>query len=104
VLFQWEDNKPSPPSGQTGGSTDLLFSYPAFDQLHRQNTVLSSIFAWVPLGFDPQNTTVGINGQSALANGMMVTGEYFFGLGVSPILGRNISEGFKSCPGQSFTT
>ncbi|HXT85661.1 MAG TPA: ABC transporter permease [Verrucomicrobiae bacterium] len=92
VLFEWNPDKPHPPSSQTGNDGDLSFSYPAFNELHRGNASLSSIFAWVPLGFDPQNTTVGIDGEPTLANGMMVTGEYFSGLGVLPILGRAIIE------------
>ena len=92
VLFKWDPSKPHPPSSQTGGNGNLSFSYPAFDALHRENSALASIFAWVPLGFDPQNTTVGISGLPTLANGMMVTGEYFSGLGVSPILGRTLTE------------
>ena len=91
VLFKWDTKLPHPSTSQTGADQDLSFSYPAFDELRRGNTTLSSVFAWVPLGFDPQNTTVGINGEPTLANGMMVTGEYFSGLGVEPILGRTIN-------------
>jgi predicted permease len=92
VLFQWDDNKWPPQFGQTGGDSQYSFSYPAFEDFRTDSTVLSSVFAWVPLGFNDQNTTVAINGQPTLANGQMVTGEYFFGLGVTPLLGRGITE------------
>jgi len=92
VLFQWDDNKWPPSFGQTGNDSKFSFSYPAFDEFRKQNKELSSVFAWVPLGFNNQNTTVGINGEPTLANGMMVTGEYFSGLGVTPPIGRGITE------------
>ena len=92
VLFQWDDNKWPPQFGQTGNDSKFSFSYPAFDEFRKQNKELSSVFAWVPLGFNDQNTTVGINGEPTLANGMMVTGEYFSGLGVTPLIGRGITE------------
>jgi predicted permease len=92
VLFQWDDNKWAPQFGQTGWDSKYSFSYPAFQEFRAQTNILSSTFAWVPLGFNDQNMTVGINGQPTLANGQMVTGEYFSGLGVSPLLGRGITE------------
>jgi predicted permease len=92
VLFQWDDNKWPPNFSQTGWDSKYSFSYPTFRQFRAQSTVLSSAFAWVPLGFNDQNTTVGINGEPTLASGEMVTGEYFSGLGVTPLLGRGITE------------
>ncbi len=93
VLFQWDDNKKWPPKwGQTGWESKFSFSYPAFEEFQNETKVLSSTFAWVPLGFNAQNTTVGINGEATLADGMMVTGGYFSGLGVTPLLGRGITE------------
>src|SRR5438046_2174234 len=52
----------------------------------------SSVFAFVPLGFSEQNVTVSLNGEPTLAYGEMVAGEYFSGLGVTPLLGRTITE------------
>lgn len=92
VLFQWDDDKWPPKFGQTGNDSKYSFSYPAFDEFRRDNKVLSSVFAFVPLGFSDDNTTVGINGEPTLANGMMVTGDYFSGLGVNPLLGRGITD------------
>jgi predicted permease len=92
VLFQWDDNKYPPMFDMTGWSTTYAFSYPAFDAFRAEKTTLSGIFAFVPLGYNDQNTTVGINGEPTLANGMMVTGQYFSTLGVTPLLGRGITD------------
>jgi predicted permease len=93
LLFTWDADRKWPPNfGQTGNDAHYSFSYPAFDEFRRENQVLSSVFAWVPLGFTPQNTTVTVKAQPTLANGMMVTGDYFSGLGVTPLLGRAITE------------
>ena len=92
VLFQWDDNKWAPQFGQTGWDSKYSFSYPTFEDLRTQSDTLSSAFAWVPLGFNDENITVGINGEPTLANGQMVTGQYFSGLGVVPLLGRGITE------------
>jgi predicted permease len=92
VLLSWDTNKWPGHFGQTGGDSKLSFSYPAFEEFQAQNQVLSSVFAFVPLGFTPQNTTVSVNGVPTLANGMMVTGNYFSGLGVTPLLGRAITD------------
>ena len=92
VLLSWDTNKWPGNFGQTGGDSSLSFSYPAFDEFSQQNHVLSDVFAFVPLGFTPQNTTVSFNGEPTLANGMMVTGNFFSGLGVTPLLGRAISD------------
>ncbi|MDE3136803.1 MAG: ABC transporter permease, partial [Acidobacteriota bacterium] len=93
VLFTWNAERKWPPNfSQTGAESRFSFSYPAFKEFRDQNQVLSSVFAFVPMGFTPQNTTVGIDGHPTLANGMMVTGEFFSGLGMTPLLGRGITQ------------
>ena len=92
VLLRWDTNKWPPHASQTGSGSEFSFSYPAFEEFRDQSQVLSSTFAFVPLGFSAQNTTVNVNGEATLANGVMVTGNYFSGLGVAPILGRAIAE------------
>jgi len=91
VLLQWRGPWP-PHSSQTGDGESLSFSYPAFEGFRRENKVLSSVFAFVPLGFSDENTTVTIHGEPRLANGWMVTGDFFAGLGVKPVLGRLLTE------------
>jgi hypothetical protein len=92
VLFQWDDNKWPPQFDQTGWDSKYSFSYRAFEQFRAQTKAFSAVFAWVPLGFNDQNTTVEISRQPAVADGQMVTGEYFSGLSAVPLLGRTTSE------------
>jgi predicted permease len=92
VLLTWDDDKWPPHFGQTGWDSRYSFSYPAFGDFRARKDALSSVFAWVPLGFNPQNTTVGINGEPTLADGHMVSGEFFSGLGAEPLLGRLLTE------------
>src|SRR5882724_9232236 len=92
VLFQWESGKWPPHFSMTGWQSDFSFSYEEFKEFSAQQNVMSSVFAFVPLGSNDQNTTVGINGEPTLADGAMVTGQYFSGLGVTPLLGRGITD------------
>jgi len=92
VLFQWESDKWPPHFSMTGWKSGFSFSYEEFKEFSAQKNVMSSVFAFAPLGFNEQNTTVGINGEPTLADGAMVTGQYFSGLGVTPLLGRGITD------------
>jgi macrolide transport system ATP-binding/permease protein len=92
VLFQWDSDQWPPQFSMTGWRANFSFSYPAFEQFRAQNKSLSSVFAFAPLGVTDGNTTVEINGEPTPANGEMVTGEYFSGLGITPILGRRITD------------
>ncbi|HEV2422980.1 MAG TPA: ABC transporter permease [Candidatus Acidoferrales bacterium] len=92
VLFQWDGDTWPPMFNMTGWWSSYAFSYPAFDAFRGEKTTLSGVFAFVPLGSTDQNTTVGINGEPATADGMMVTGEYFSTLGVTSLLGRTLTE------------
>jgi predicted permease len=75
---------PKVPAGSSGCS----FSYPLFEQIRAQNKVFSGMFAFAGLG----RQNIIVNGQSGLAIGEMVSGDYFLALGVQPILGRAIAE------------
>src|SRR5947199_8904829 len=88
VLFQWESDKWPPHFSMTGWKSRFSFSYEEFRECSAQKNVISSVFALPPLGFNDQDTTVGINGEPTLADAVMVTGQYFSGLGVTPLLGR----------------
>ena len=101
VLLQWATTGPPPPPRpvlsslhgdmfptRTGGMTSTSFSYPAFQEFGARNHVFSSLF-----GFQSANTlNVIIHGHASLAFGEMVTGDYFSGLGVSPVAGRAITD------------
>ncbi|MGH9526444.1 MAG: ABC transporter permease, partial [Terriglobales bacterium] len=73
-----------------------VFSYPAFQRMRARATDFSSLFAFVPLGVTRQNTTVIAAGRPGLADGTMVTGQFFSGLGISPLLGRGLDAADES--------
>jgi predicted permease len=62
------------------------FSYPLFEELRRDASGFSSLFAFKSLA-----STALVNGQAEPVHLTLVSGEYFSGLGAPPILGRNIS-------------
>jgi predicted permease len=68
------------------------FSYPMFERFRDEHKIFSSVFGFAPLGFEEGNVAVGLHGQTGAATGTMVTEGYFSGLGVSPVLGRAITE------------
>jgi predicted permease len=92
VLFTWDDKKWPPKYAQTGNESRFSFSYPQYEMFRKESKTLSSVFAFAPLGASDENTAVTINGEATLANGMMVTGDYFSGVGVTPLLGRGITD------------
>ncbi|HTV54607.1 MAG TPA: ABC transporter permease [Terriglobia bacterium] len=63
-------------------------SYPTFEDIRAHNQVFSSLFGFVPLG----KPSMVIEGEASLAEGELVTGDYFSGLGVGPVLGRVITD------------
>ena len=64
-----------------------------FEQLRGGANSLSSVYAFVPLGFNNQSITVNLGGQPGVTGGEMVTGGYFPGLGVAAFVGHAITEG-----------
>ena len=74
----WDNN----PSGVTSSS----FSYPAFEQLQRDNRLLGDLFAFKDVG----RLNATINGDAMVLQGEMVSGNYFAELQVQPMLGRTI--------------
>lgn len=94
VEFNWAGEQP-PSFSQTGyGFEDRSpsFSWPQFELFLEQRKAFSSVFAFVPLGVQKENVQVAIGGSASMADGQMVSGEYFSGLGVAAILGRVISD------------
>ena len=95
VLLNWVCQKrPAAMAVQSGyvsndetGWSSPSFAYPSFEEFRAHNQSFSSVF-----GFDSlSRASVSIDGQASLAEGELVTSEYFSGLGVSPILGRAIT-------------
>jgi predicted permease len=77
---EWDDN----PSGIISSA----FSYPAFEQLRRDNRALGDIFAFKGAG----RLNATINGAAQVLQGEMVSGNYFSELQVQPMMGRAIQE------------
>ncbi len=67
-----------------GGCT---FSEPMFQQIRRHNDVFSSVMAFA----GPSQIDVSGNGPAVLAQGEMVSGNYFETLGVTAALGRSFN-------------
>ena len=72
------------------GDDQTSFAYAAYEALRERTQTLSGVIAFAPLGLNKQSLVVHAGGQSTVAGGEMVSGNYFSVLGVSPILGRTI--------------
>jgi macrolide transport system ATP-binding/permease protein len=68
------------------GVVSPIFPYPACELIESKGTMFSSVFAFRPA----ERLTLAINGQSDVARGEYVSGDYFRGLGVPPAAGRLI--------------
>ncbi|MEJ2701054.1 MAG: ABC transporter permease, partial [Sedimentisphaerales bacterium] len=76
----------SVPNGEQISNT---FTYPAFCEFRDRGANVATFFAYLGFNtFDPP--TVQIRGQAFTADGMMVSGNFFQGLGLKPLLGRTI--------------
>lgn len=95
VLLNWVSQKrPAAMAVQSGyiDSSDTRwnspsFAYPSFEEFRAHNQAFASVFGFTPIS----RANINIDGQASLAEGELVTGDYFSGLGVSPILGRVIA-------------
>jgi predicted permease len=97
VLFNWTTGPKSPlrtfsgslrPDPDTGVNTGTHFPYLIFEQLRAHNQTLSDIFASAQM----EQLNVSVAGQPEIAEGQLVSGGYFAGLGGPPLLGRTINE------------
>src|SRR5215475_13905096 len=70
----------------TGLTTSASFSYLSFERLRDHNQSLANVFAFTPLPL-----SVHANDQAEFVQGQLVSGGYYAGLGVQPLLGRTIS-------------
>jgi predicted permease len=96
VRFKWTMG-PRGVAGQTGATvkrdaaTGLRvgtpFSYPAFEQFRAEGRTLSDVFAFAP----SSRLNLNIDGQAEAATGQFVTGGFYAGLGVQPVVGRMIT-------------
>jgi predicted permease len=97
-LFKWTGDKNvavtsvwGDYSNASGGVTSSSFSYPAFEQLRRDNRVLQDLFAFKGVG--SLNVTIpnsAQGGEAQVLQAEMVSGNYFSELRVPAQLGRTI--------------
>jgi len=78
-----------PPRGTGTVDTNETMSYPVYDALRKQNSAISSLIAFVPLS--NSKVAVRIGSQAEEAEGDMVSGTFFSGLGVNLPLGRGFT-------------
>lgn len=81
----------NPPRGTGTIDSNGTFSYPVYDALRRQTRGLWPVMAYVPLS--GSKVAVRYGAQPEEAEGDMVSGTFFSGLGVNLPLGRGFSEG-----------
>ncbi len=80
----------NPPRGTGTIDSHDTFSYPVYDALRRQTSAFSSLIAYVPLS--GSKVAVRYGTQPEEAEGDMVSGTFFSGLGVNLPLGRGFTE------------
>jgi predicted permease len=73
-------------SGYRVGSYSM--GYPFYQQLADDRSNFAAVFGFAPLGAGRQNTTIVADGVASRVDGEMVTGDYFTGLGTTPLEGR----------------
>jgi predicted permease len=79
-----------PPDGvSTTGDDDKSFSYPVFEALRKEHAVFSDLMAYAPLAVDKVAVRIGEDPEEA--EGDMVSGNFFSGLGVSFARGRGFA-------------
>lgn len=70
--------------GRPGGRFNYSLPYPQFEQMRERTTTLDGLFAIYPFG----RVTIAKDGDSDIAQGVHVTGDYHAVLGLVPALGR----------------
>jgi predicted permease len=76
---------------------DYWFPYPAFQKFRDRNQAFSGVFAFASL----HDVDFEVNGQGAIAEGQIVSGDYFSTLGVNAVLGRIITPADTKAEGES---
>ncbi len=102
VLFEYRAGLPFRTSGMSGTSfvsddvsfrSDSLFRFEVYDRMRRAHdsapeSPLSDLFAFAPIS--EMNAVVGPTAE--VIDGQVVSGGYFRGLGLQPVLGRPLTE------------
>ena len=85
---------PQPGRNWSDGDRGAAWSYPMYKDLRDRNQVFSGLLARFAI-----QASVSGQGHTELANGELVTGNYFETLGVSPALGRVFNSQDETAPG-----
>jgi predicted permease len=102
VLFEWQAGRAFRTNGMSGtsnvpgppGTRGLsLFRYDVFEKMQQACAAtpaspLSDFFAFAPIS----EMTAVVGNQAEIINGQAVSGGYYAGLGVRPVLGREITD------------
>src|SRR5262245_44502906 len=92
VLFEWRAGRSFRTSGMSGYEETSLFRQEVFTRMRQTQAApdspLSDLFAFAPFG--EMNAVVGQ--QAEVISGQVVSGGYYAGLGVQPVLGRAITD------------
>lgn len=102
VLFEWQSGPTFRRNGMSGTSYvptpagtegDSLFRYEVFDKMRQAHSAtsaspLSDFFAFAPT----RELTAVVAGEAQIIKGQAVSGGYYAGLRVQPMLGRSISD------------
>ncbi len=70
----------------TGNFTSTSFSYPIFNSIRERAQAFSSVLAFADIG----RLNVAVGGQADLAQGQLVSGDFFSTLGVPASIGRTL--------------
>ncbi len=88
--------KPGSTSCNQAGDCDVVFSYPMFRDLEKQQTALTGLAA-----HDLFGANLAYRGETLTGDGELVSGSYFSVLGVRPALGRLLDTNDDQSVGQS---
>ena len=80
-------NGETPTDPETGLRAGTSFPYQSFARMRAQESPCSEIFA-----FGTAGANVTVDGQAESLRGLVVSGNYYAGLGVRPLLGRLITD------------
>ncbi|QNI30250.1 ABC transporter permease [Alloacidobacterium dinghuense] len=81
----------APHHGNNTGDWNTSFSYPVYEELRQQKNALSEVIAYVPISSGGSKVAVRVGPQPEEAEGDMVSGNFFSGLGVSVARGRGFT-------------
>jgi predicted permease len=70
--------------GRPGRTFNYNLPYPQFDQIRQRNTTLDGVFAMSPMG----RVTVALRGEPDIAEGLLVSGDYYGTLRLKAAVGR----------------